>query len=834
MSLRAVVEPRLITTYPGFPVEFEVTVTNALHLVDAYSLRVLGVDPDWVSVDQARLQLFPGTVGVFQVRVDLPDDFPSGRRTLTVQVLSDLAPTKPTLLSVVLDIDTQTRVSMVVDPVMAVAGSKAQFAITVMNEGNSPSRVELACDDPESTSTATFDRPVLELGPGEQRSTTMRVKGKRPWFGQPTSRVLTLSLIGGSPGSERAVTMAHRPRISRIMVSFVGLLLAASVFGIVFSRNLTSVVESTTIDPKLLEQAFGSASPGAGVAPGQIRGSVIARSSSTGIAGATVEVFLADEPGLPIRSVATDEEGVFTVDNMGTGPFRLRAVAGGFDNRWLGDVSEFLNALPIPVEPGGTVEVPAIVLGGQPATLKGSVVGGTVAGARVEVIVPAAATGGVNDATLASLVIDDSGLFEFANIPAPGEYILRVRRIGSITTVIRLQLGAGETRQGVSVQLRTGDGEISGVVFDESGALGGAAVKVTSPDGEQGTLTLTTGAVGSFAIPGLLTPASYAVEVSADGYRTQSFTVSLVSGQQLRDLSVSLQPSTGSITGVLRSVTGARLGGVRVMLSDGATTWTTSTLTVDNPATEVDEIGTYELGRIPVPGVYTLTLGGGNFVGVVRNVVLTPFDRNEVADATLLPAVAVVSGTVRDAAGPAGGVSIVISDGINTRELRTATSCVDGTTTCVGTYRFEALPPGTYTITYRRVGSNPVSRQAVLTGGDSLVSDVTLAPQASIRVRLCSSGTTNATGGFTCSATALLVGYQARVWLETNFPGGSPLGSVLTGADGSAQFNNLDAPLRYVVDIAPAAGQAAVTSAVIALGASQALSIDILVPLETS
>lgn len=831
MSMRAVVEPRKITTYPGFPVDFVVTVTNALHLVDAYTVRVLGVDPDWVTVDQERLQLFPGTVGEFQVRVDLPDDFPSGRRTLTIQVLSDLAPTKPTLLTLILDIDAQARVSMVVDPVLAIAGSKAQFAITVTNEGNSAARVELACDDPENNSVSTFDRPVLELGPGEQRSTTMRLKGKRPWFGQPVARILTLSLIGGSPGSERSVTIAHRPRISRIMVSFAGLLLAASVFGIVFSSNLTSVVDSVAIDPALLEQAFGSASPGAGLAPGQIRGTVVARSSGEGIAGATVEVFLADDPTLPVRSVATDEEGVFTVDNMGTGPFRLRAVAGGFDNRFLGDVAEFLNSLPVPVEPGGTVEVPGIVLGGQPATLKGSVVGGSVVGARIEVIVPAAATGGVSDATLATLEVDDTGLFEFTGIPAPGEYVLRVRRIGSITTVIRLQLGAGEVREGVTVQLRSGDGEISGVVFDEAGALGGATVKVTSPDVEAGTLTLTTGSVGSFSIPGLLTPASYSVEVSADGFRTQSFTASLVSGQKLTDLSVSLEPSTGSVTGVLRSVEGERLGGVSVSLTNGETTWSTSSLTVDDPGTEADEIGTYNVSGIPVPGVYTLTLGGGNYVGSVRNVVLTPLARNEVADATLVSAVALVTGTVSDPAGPAGGVSVIVSDGINTREVRTATSCLDASTTCLGTYRVEALPPGTYTITYRRTGSTPVSRQAVLAGGDSFVSDVKLSSRASIRVRLCSQGTTSSTGVFTCSTGSILVGFQTRIWVETEFPGGSPLGSLLTGGDGSAQFNDLDAPLRYVVDIAQAAGGTPVTSAVIALRAAQALVIDLLVPL---
>lgn len=831
MSMRAVVEPNNVATFPGFPVEFSVTVTNALHLVDAFSVRVLGVDPAWVVVDQERLQLFPGTVGVFQVRVNLPEDFPSGRRTLTVQVLSDLAPTKPTLLTITLDIDARPRVTMAADPVLFVAGSKAQFALTVTNEGNSPTRVEFACEDPESTSTSTFDRPVLELGPGEQRSTTMRVKGKRPWFGQPTQRILNLSLIGGSPGSERSVTIAHRPRVSRLMVSFIGLLVAASIFGIVFSRNLTSVVESTAIDPALLEQAFGSASPGAGVAPGAITGTVTARSSGDGIPGATVEVFLADEPSLPVRSVATDEDGAFTVDNMGTGPFRLRAVAGGFDSRWLGDVAEFVNALPVKVEPGGTVGGFEIVLGGQPATLRGGVVGGTVVGARVEVIAPAAATGGVEDATLAAIEVDDTGVFEFTDIPAPGEYKLRVRRIGSITTVLTLQLGAGETREGVTVQLRTGDGLIGGTVFGTDGPLGGASVVIVSPDTEAGTLTLTSGAVGSFTVPGLLTPNSYSVNVTADGYAPQSLTVSLTSGQQLADLNVTLEPSTGSVTGRLRSALGGNLGGAPVTLTNGQTTWSTTSLTVDDPRTpDLDESGTYSLSNIPIPGVYTLTLGGGDTVPVIRNVVLIPLERNQIVDADLVGSVAVVRGTVRDQEGPAGGVTIIVSDGVNTRQVLTATSCVDGTTDCVGTYRVESLAPGTYTITYRRVGSAPVSRQAVLSGGDQLVSDVTLAPRASITVRLCSSGTVT-NGVTTCSSSTLLVGYQTRLWLESAFPGGEPLGSLLTGSTGSVQFNDLDAPLRYVVDIAQAAGEAPVSSSVISLGASQALAVDIIVPL---
>jgi hypothetical protein len=525
MSLRASISPDRTMAYAGIPVFATVTVANTADLVDAFEIRVLGVDRSWIQCSPERLQLFPQTTGEIELVIDLPDDFPAGLRTLTIQIRSELKPDRPTLLTLTLEVDSRPRVNVQVHPVMISAGSRATFAVTVQNQGNNPVIARLVADDPESVVTGVFDRPEIDIPPGEQRNTPFRVSAKRPWAGAPAIRTLSIGVEGGLEGSEQMITFVQTPRISRMLFSFIGLLIAASIFGIVFSRNLKNVVDATTTDSKILEQAFGDADPSKGVEPGTITGKVVARTSKSGIAGATVEIYLSEIPDQPIRSVATSDDGTFIIDNLGPGPFRVRALAAGFDSRWYGDVSAFDNSPDLKIDPGITKQAIDLLLGGQPATLKGVVVGGNVEGASVDLIVPASVTGGTQDAVLGNVSVDDTGVFEFQSIPAPGSYDLRVRKVGSITTQLSFELTGGETRTGVTVQLRAGDGSIKGLINGPSGPLGNASIALTSPDQNASTLSLTTGIVGSFVLPDLLTPASYAVTVSAPGYADKNITV---------------------------------------------------------------------------------------------------------------------------------------------------------------------------------------------------------------------------------------------------------------------------------------------------------------------
>jgi len=835
MSLRASIEPDVTPAYAGIPVFARVTVANTADLVDAFDIRVLGVDADWVKTSPGRMQLFPGAVGTFDLTIDLPDDFPAGRRILTVQIRSDLKPDRPTLLTLALDVDTRPRLNVQVHPVQVVGGKSGDFAVTVENLGNTTMLAKLVMDDPEAVVAGTFDRQEMEIPPGEQRSTPLRVKGKRPWAGGPVIRSLSVGVEDGLPGSEQMAVFVQTPRISRSLFSFVGLLIAASIFGVVFSKNLKNVVDATTTDDKILEQAFGNADPGAGVAPGAITGTVVARTSKTGIAGATVEIYLSEVPDRPIRSVATGADGTYTVDNLGPGPFRVHAVAAGYDNRWYGDVAAFDNSPDIAIDPGVTRSAVDILLGGQPATVSGIVLGGNVEGATVDLLVPAAVTGGTQDSIINSMAVDATGAFSFANIPAPGSYNLRVRKVGSVTTNISFELSGGEVRTGVTVQLRSGDGSVSGLITGPDGPLGAATIALTSPDMNASTLSLTTDSPGSFNIPDLLTPASYAVSISLNGYATENLTISLASGQQINDLVVQLEPSSGSISGLVRDQTGSPIGGIPVVASDGENEYTTTSLTIDDPTTpDLNEIGSFQLASIPAPGIYTVTIGGASvgYAPIVRNVVLRSNNLNASLTIDLVPATGTVSGLVTDAGGSVGGVSVRISSGASSRITTTATSCTGGATSCVGTYRFDSLPIGAYTLTFSRVGSETVARQIVVGPGSAITANVTLQPRAGIEVIVCldNGATTEAqclAGG---GGVSYKVGYHVRIWKESAYPAGALLGAGLTAADGSYSFLSLDAPLRYVIEVAPTPGDPATTSRTVVLPASTTQTIAILSP----
>ncbi len=832
MSLRASITPDRTMAYAGIPVFATVTVANTADLVDAFEIRVLGVDRSWVQCSPERLQLFPQTTGEIELTIDLPDDFPAGLRTLTIQIRSELKPDRPTLLTLSLEVDSRPRVNVQVHPVMISAGSRATFAVTVQNQGNNPVVARLVADDPESVVTGIFDRPEIDIPPGEQRNTPFRVSAKRPWAGAPAIRTLSIGVEGGLEGSEQMVTFVQTPRISRMLFSFIGLLIAASIFGIVFSKNLKNVVDATTTDSKILEQAFGDANPSAGVEPGTITGTVVARTSKNGIAGATVEIYLSEVPDQPIRSVATGDDGTFIIDNLGPGPFRIRALAAGFDSRWYGDVSAFENSPDLKIDPGITKQAIDLLLGGQPATLKGVVIGGNVAGASVDLIVPSSVTGGSQDAVLGNVVVDDTGVFEFQAIPAPGSYNLRVRKVGSITTQLSFELSGGETRTGVTVQLRSGDGSLSGLVNGPDGPLGAATITVTSPDQTASTLSLTTGTVGSFLIPDLLTPSSYAVTVSSPGYASKNLTVSLSSGQKITDLNVLLSPSYGSISGLVRDSRGIALGGVAITVSDGENTFTTLSVTIDDPATpNSNEIGSFSVLGVPAPGVFTVTIGGGTYSTVVRNVVLRSTNLNESLVIDLTTSTGSISGTVSDGSDLAGGVTVRIANGVTSRTTTTASACSPSNPSCVGTYRLDNIPTGAYTLTFSRVGSVTASRQVVVTSGSQQVANQTLNIRSTIRVYVCRSGggTTPASCANQTAPINQVNGYQVRIWKESDYPGGPTLGTGFTNS-GFIVFNSLDAPSRYVIETTNIPGNPALTSQTVVLPASTNAVAGLLVP----
>jgi hypothetical protein len=69
-----------------------------------------------------------------------------------------------------------------------------------------------------------------------------------------------------------------------------------------------------------------------------------------------------------------------------------------------------------------------------------------------------------------------------------------------------------------------------------------------------------------------------------------------------------------------------------------------------------------------------------------------------------------------------------------------------------------------------------------------------------------------------------------RLWKELEYPGGSPIASLITNASGQVQFSNLDAPLGYIIDVASVVGGPGVGSESSALSAGEALVVGVVAP----
>ena len=80
--------PDAVVADSGGAAEITVVVTNIAEVIDAYSIDVLGVDPEWITSSADRLSLFPGESGQVDLRITIPYGYPAAERLLTISVRS--------------------------------------------------------------------------------------------------------------------------------------------------------------------------------------------------------------------------------------------------------------------------------------------------------------------------------------------------------------------------------------------------------------------------------------------------------------------------------------------------------------------------------------------------------------------------------------------------------------------------------------------------------------------------------------------------------------------------------------------------------------------------
>ncbi len=804
--MRVDVTPEALEVAPGVTTALAVSIFNDAPVIVAYRIRVLGVDPSWTSIDEPEMSLFPDSAGSATILLEVPREAPAGTRRIGIEVTSL---TEPTITEIV-EVDTVTveepigRVQL--EPVSVFAAKTGTFGVTLHNEGNAPLDLELAAEDDEDHLDFEFTPRFTRLAPGERGYIQLTARGRRPFLGAPVAHPFRVHAREQPMVPPAVGTLVQRAWISRGAMSLMGLLLAASVFALVLTTSLGRVVDQSRANEDLLLNVVRGETDDPSITnPADVGGTVTLLTSGAPVSGVTVDLFAADDPNLPRASSATDEAGSYSFGGLAEDTYKVRFRGAGFTEVWYEEGFSFDEATDVDVGEGESVDGIDVRLGGVPGSISGQILGEDPGGAVITLEVPADVIDGDVDAVVMSSVVDATGEFMLDDVPAPSSYVLRVDKEGFAPAVRLVNIGAGEAVENVELRLRVGDGTISGTVVDDSGPLGGATIVATSGDTEIRTSSLTRDGVGSFTLRDLPTPGTYTIQVSADGYIPETFSVNLSSAEQVSGTQVRLRGGAGSISGRVGVVGEGPLGGVQITVSDGDRVFTSESLSVG-------DVGSYQVDGLPVPGSYTVSFSRAGFSTQIRSVELDEFgnSRRTGIDANLTRATGVLRGTVIDEGGTAlGGVQITATSGDDTRVIFSAHDPP-------GRYELRNLPAGTYTVTFERPGSQARAVLVSLSAGETEIVDMILSPQASISGTVTVSGTP--TGGL-----------PVRLFRVETYPS-TILTTVITDGAGRYTFPALDAPQTYVVEYLDAGGTVVGTRTITLLAGEQRAGVDFNVP----
>lgn len=822
----AEISPRRAEARPGRAATFVVTVRNTGDIISGNRIRVLGLDPSWVTIDKEHFSLFPGTSTSVLLTVKLPAGAPAGSRRMTVQVREMTPPAATAVLDVDLEVPAAVSVEMQVDPRTVTGGRRGGFALLVRNSGNTRAAGAFAGSDEEERLSFRFLPPEVDLAPGEHAAVEASVRGRRRLIGQPVVRPFVVRLDNGADPDAQPLGRAsfmQRPVVARAAVSLGGLLAAVSVFAVVMTLALSGVVGRSAADRNLALQVAQAQQQGT-TGSSSVSGTVRLLTAGTAVSGVTVQIFSAANTAAPVTSSATDASGGYRLGGLPPGNYKLEFRGAGFAELWYPDSLTPDAAATVTLQPGQADNAVNVLLGGLPASISGTVTGPAPAGATVTLKLAGASTAGSGGAgaVLQTTTTGADGSFALAHVPSPSVYDIVVSKNGFATETQLVNVGGGEARTGITIQLPQGDGLISGQVNSTTGPLGGATITASYGSTTVQTVSLTQGSVGAFTLRSLPTPATFSIVVAKSGLADQTLSLSLGPGQQLTGVSVTLAGASGSLAGsVTTTADGRPAAGVTVTVTNGSLTLSTVTASTGT-------IGAWAVSGLPVPDNYTVTFSRSDLASQTVSVALNGLGAvasssvtasASAVDAALASATAVLSGTASQqgtgASPPAPVGEVTISLASNTASFQVTTASVP--TSELGRYEIDRIPPGTYTVSVSRPGTLTTSTIVTLTAGQTQTYNPVIAQPASI------SGTVTDGSGHPLS------GAVVQLFVASSYPN-TPAAAATTDASGHYTFATVDAPQNYVVEMSyPTAGSPQ-ASQTVTVTESEAASVNLSEP----
>lgn len=369
------------------------------------------------------------------------------------------------------------------------------------------------------------------------------------------------------------------------------------------------------------------------------------------------------------------------------------------------------------------------------------------------------------------------GTWSLSGLNTPDDYLVTASAPGYGTQTTSVHLAASASAHGVDLHLLPGVGSILGTVTAgaDGQPVGGVTVIARSGGTTVQTTTSTATPVGTYTLPNLAIPATWALSFSGSGFVPQTESVTLTGNTTVN---ATLTSSGSDVVGVVSAAGGSGLANAGLTLSNQHYTFKTL-------SESTAPVGGFAFDQVP-PGRYVLSATAYGYTSESAQVDVVP-GQTQTVDLQLpyvgqaAEKTATVHGIVDNpfTGDPVPGVPIDL-DGQPTGAV----------TSAQGTYQLSGLSPGLHTIT--AVGSSidygTASVQISASVGASVVAPPIELPKLD-----------TLTGTVTSAATGDLVANPTVTLLQGGSPVGPPVSASST-AQGTYTITGIAAG-SYVLEV---------------------------------
>jgi len=716
-----------LTVAPGLTGRVTIDVTNNADVIDGITAIIDGINPDWIRLEQPLISLFPESSGQLELAFDIPTSCPAGDYLVIVRIVSTIEIERQTVHDFWLTVSPAPALGVTLNPRIVTGGKSVTFTAVVANLGNTTSDVMVEALEPTREVDCTVEPSNLVLPQGQEAPVEIVLRGKRAWFGDPVSRTVVVTARVGDVEVEQRATFRQRPRIPRGLLTALTLASIVLLWAFIFLFVITELRRSEPPAKAVSTDRLNGADniPLLRIAA-TVEGTVTASTTGAGVPRITVEALRVTAGGAlrPVGSVATGDDGTYSLQSLIPGTYKIRFSAAGYETVWYpagGDAT----AEEVRLDPRDVLDDLNVELVGALGQLFGQIaVPPDAEGVPLTVTatqVVERRDGSTGGAAAIPPVVTTDGNIALSGLPTPATYLITVTGDGFQTQQFEQTLTGGQATVMNTVQITAANGSISGTVRDGNmQPIGGVAITARSGDLELKSVTPTTGNVGQFQIIGLPTPQTYSITFEFPGYTSSTIALSLGAGQTPSGIDVQLFGGNGSVTGVAVGQDGSAIGGAIVTVLGEGLESTTTTLTTGGIG---GGPGSFTVTNLPVPGNYSVSITGPGFQTETLNAFFFGGAEQSFGQVVLLPATSALRGTVSaNGGGGLGEVKVTLSDG--TLRTRVTTSASNP----AGTFSFAGTPPGAYTLMFEKSGvATKVVSVRIEAGVDATVS-TSLAP----------------------------------------------------------------------------------------------------------